>query len=76
MTEALEFDPNSLTLQEMCDLEEATGENAYSSLAGGVPSAKTLAGLVWIVKRRTDPGFSFDDAKKLKVSDLDFQVAE
>lgn len=76
MSEELEFDLNELTLQEMCDLEEATGENAYSALSGGAPSAKILVGLVWLIKRRAEPGFSFDDAKKLKVVDLDFKVPE
>lgn len=73
----MRFDVNDLTLEELCDLEDAIGdENLYGKLAEGKVSAKAMVGLVWIIRRRDEPGFSFDDAKKLKVTDLNIEVAD
>lgn len=39
-------------------------------------SAKTMKALVWIVSRRTNPGFSLDDARNVAVTELEWDTAE
>ncbi len=36
-------------------------------------STKALKALVWIIKRQADPNFTLDDARKVKVSELDIE---
>lgn len=59
---------NTITLGELEQIEDVTGRNVVAELGRGQPSAKTLVAVVWIVKRRSDPTFTLDDARKLDVS--------
>jgi hypothetical protein len=42
-------------------------------LQSGDYPIKLLRALVWILRRRTDPGFTLEDARELHLSDIRFQ---
>lgn len=74
----IKLDPNDLTFGDMEDFEQETGEPllaALDALGKNQASAKTLIGLVWVCQRQIDPGFSMDDARKVRLSDLEVDVS-
>lgn len=75
----LRLDPDSLTFGDLEDFEDATGEKlleAFTGAAEGELSAKALIGLVWICKRQDDLEFTLDDARKLKLAEIEFEAPE
>lgn len=73
------IDPNDLTLGELMDFEEASGEkvsDVFAASEGAAPSfsARTLTALVWVIRRRDDPNYSLDDARTVKIGDLAVQT--
>ena len=66
--EILEFDVNSLTLGEAESLEDIIGRDHMRTLERGDPSIKALVALVYVMKRRDNPDFTLDDARRLKVT--------
>lgn len=73
---ALVFDPNSLDVGEMIAMEEVAGEGCLIQLSEGKPSAKLIGAIVWILNRRDNPDFTLEDAYKVKVADIDFEVPD
>lgn len=75
----LDFNVDDLSLGDCIDVEEITGEPVFLSFAaaqtGGL-SAKAMAALVWVIKRRSDPTFTFDDAKAIRVASLGEEAGE
>ena len=74
----LELDVNRFTLAELEDLEEATGltfTRLGEVLSSGDYSIKLLRAVVWILRRRTEPSFSLEDARTLSLSDITFEAA-
>lgn len=67
-TEELSFDINDLTWGELETIEEIVGRDVMRELGRGTPSVKTIVAVVYVVKRRTDPAFTLDDARTLKVN--------
>jgi len=64
-------DFNDITLGEIEEIED------YAGLPVGmigdvntVGTSKLRTAFAWIVKRRTDPAFTVEDAKKLSAADL------
>lgn len=70
--EKIEFDLNALTFGDLCDIEDAIGESATQSLIGGKPTMKAMAAAVWVTKRRSDPAFTFEQARELPITVVDF----
>lgn len=75
----LTVDLNDLTLGELADFEDAAGADAVDQLIGASKtgkgeqprmSAKTMVALVWIMQRRTDPSFTLEQARAVKVTEL------
>lgn len=71
------FDPGSLEIGDLIDLEEAFGVtidhlmslvNSSGSIQG--LSGKTIAALTFIVKRQMDPEFTPEMARKIKIDEL------
>lgn len=72
-TNVLDLNVDDLSLGDCMDVEEITGEPAFMTFASaqsGGMSAKAMAALVWVTKRKSDPTFTFEDAKAIKVSTL------
>ena len=61
---------DDLTLGELEDIEERTGVNVATLRGGGPPPSKVLTALVWVMKRREDPSFTYEQARELKVTEL------
>lgn len=60
----------SLDLGELCDFEDAVGQPVSEAFAEGKVSARAILTLAWLVQRRTDPGFTLEAARKLKLEDI------
>lgn len=66
--DTLNIDVNDLTIGEVIEVEEITGQ-AFDQM--GDPTAmkgKMLAALAFISKRREDPDFTFEQALALKIN--------
>lgn len=65
-TTQVSLDLTKLTIGELSRLESATGQTfdqlITSMQKGGVPSAKLLAGLAWVIRHRQQPGITLEDA--------------
>jgi hypothetical protein len=66
------FNIDDLDLGELCDLEDVAGADAVTGLGQGRLSAKGILAVVWIVNRRTDAAFTLEDARKVKVTSINF----
>ena len=85
---SLDFDPESLTVGELEDFADAAGmefsEASYlvdvEDGKGGTTQvrrmkAKGLVALVYILRRRTDPSFTLEDARQVKIADFNLPPA-
>jgi hypothetical protein len=68
----LSIDINELTIDDVVDLEEAVGRPIQDILGdrSTAPQGKTLKALIWVVKRKTEPGFTLEDAGKISFVEL------
>ena len=75
------FDPNSLTMGEVEQFEDYTGLpiDALQEYApdpdnpdapAKVPPAKMLTAFAWLIQRRTDPAFTFEQARGMTLAEL------
>lgn len=75
MPETLNVNVDDLTLGEVDDFEEASGlsiVDVSKLLKGKKPlPAKALIALVWITKRRADESYTLEQARSVKVSELE-----
>jgi hypothetical protein len=88
----LTFDENELTIGDLEDFEDVTGESVTKALKGkpqkddegnlirdekGRPvtevelSARSLKALIWIASRKDNPDFTLDDARNVKITELE-----
>lgn len=72
----VDFDPNSFTLDELCDIEEATGFNTTAEFSKLDPQnphlpMRLVQALIWIIRRRVNPEFTFKEAGQLRITDID-----
>lgn len=68
------FNHADLDVGDLLDFEEITGcsiDQVFTP-TGMKMSAKVVLAIVYIVKRRENPGFTLDDARKVKFSELQF----
>lgn len=70
----LVVDQSTLTLAELVTLEELLGCSLSDAFTAS--QARAIAALACVVARRDQPGFSFDDALALKMSDLELVAAD
>lgn len=68
MATAATFDFQDLTLEEIEFFEEYTGVTLEAVQPGRMP-AKVLTAVAYLAKKRTDPDFTIDQAKKLKITE-------
>ena len=65
----LNIDVNDLTLGEV-EFFEAESGLSFDDLAAGRTNTRAIIALVTITQRRTDPDFSPDDARAVKLGDI------
>lgn len=75
--EVLKFSLDDLTLREIIEAERAmkkfTGKDVpFGEMfkSGKTPSGSAMAAVVYALKRRDNPDFSFDDALDIKIEQL------
>ena len=74
----IELDVDFFTVGEVEDLEEATGyslQGLARVLGSGDLPMKVLKALVWVVRRRSEPEFTLDDVRALRLSEIEFAGA-
>lgn len=70
MADDITIDPDDFTIDELEEIEALTGKALPDLFTPRGPSASGLRGALFIVKRRADPEFSWDDASKLSINDM------
>lgn len=65
------FNPSDLTLGEVAAVEDLSGRSIDSLGEEGSPKGKLLAAIAYVVKRRQDPTFTFNQALGLSLSEVE-----
>jgi hypothetical protein len=65
--ETVSIDLDDLELGEIEEFEELMGRSLGEV---DLQSGKAMVHLIWIAKRREDPDYTLDDARKIKLSQL------
>lgn len=63
----LEIDLGDLRIREIEDLEDKTGRPFDALFEDGKPRGTVLRALGWVIKRRDDPDFTWEEAGELKI---------
>lgn len=66
--EHLTFDFDDLTVDEIEAIEDALDAPLDLAFAPGQRKGKALRVMAWVIRRRTDPTFTLEQAGKLKIS--------
>lgn len=67
----LDINPDDFTLGDIEDFEGYCGQPFELLLGkGAVVSGKVLTALIWIIKRRENPKYTPEDARKVKLSEF------
>lgn len=64
------MDVEDLTLGEIEEFEKASGGEKLASVQRGEVGAAAITALVWVFKKRENPDYSLDDARTVKLSEL------
>lgn len=72
----LTFDLDKVTLGDIVDIEEVCGIPWDDIVEMDSPPTKVLLAMVWVAKRRDDPDFTLDDARKTPVADIRAMTVE
>lgn len=81
MAEALEINPDSLTLDDLEEFQAITGQTfdeAFQANGNGTAkvSATAMKAIVFLIKRQTDLTYTLADAGKTRLSELRFATEE
>jgi len=66
------IDMDSLTFDEMDELEVLSGSTFDSLTDKGTPKAKLMKALVFITLKRSDPNITFEEVGKMTLQAMDF----
>lgn len=76
MTEPLQLDDGQLTLGDMEDVESALGYPMAEAMSRPGGQWRLACAMIYIRRRRIDPGFTFDDARALPMEALAAMVED
>lgn len=65
--DVLTVDLDSLKIREIEEIEEIVGESIETAFADGKPRGKALRALGYVVRRRTQPDFTLEQAGELVI---------
>jgi hypothetical protein len=68
--ETIVLNIDDMDLGELDDIEEIAGPEASALMMSGRMTAKALIAVAYVVKRRDNPSFTIEDARKIKVTAL------
>ena len=74
----LNLDPGDLSLAEVRDIEDKSGKpisTVIEDLKSLEYNMDEVIAVLWVLQRREDPGFTFEDAENLKLSEIDIQTS-
>ena len=63
------FDFESLTLNDFEQIELITGSSIDQLMDAGQPKGKALKAIIFIVKKRTDPSFTLEQAGEVSMTE-------
>lgn len=63
------FDFETLTLNEVEQIELITGASIDQLMSDGMPKGKALKAIIFTIKKRTDPNFSLEQAGNIALAD-------
>lgn len=69
--EKIRVDLGDLTLGELAELGEMMAPTPLAEVLDGPKQASAIAAIVAIVKRRTEPDFTIEQALRLKMSEIE-----
>lgn len=65
--DVFEVDLESLKVREIEEIEEITGLPLSEMLGSGKPLGKSLRAIAYVVRKRTDPSFTLEQAGELTI---------
>ena len=68
-TNETKFDFESLTLEEVEQIELIAGTSIDQLMDAGAPKGKALKAIIFIIKRREDPSFTLEQAGKIPLKE-------
>jgi len=68
-TNETKFDFESLTLEEVEQIELIAGTSIDQLMEVGSPKGKALKAIIFVIKKRTDPNFTLEQAGKIPLKD-------
>lgn len=72
----MKLDVNSLTINEVVDLEDALGTSMDTAFRDGEPKGKALRAILWIIGRRDNPDFTLEEAGELQLGEVDLEAED
>lgn len=70
------IDLEQLTLGDLEEIERLAGADAMGQLFSGQIRASVLVPLLYVYKRKSDPAYTIEDARAVKVTELDVDLRE
>jgi hypothetical protein len=67
--ETITFNLDELTLGELADLEDVLG-TSLKTINLSNPPVKLLVAMTWLITRRSNPKFTYEDARNVKISNV------
>lgn len=67
-SEILNVNLNELKIREIAAIEDMIGGPIDEAFAAGQPKARSLQAIACVVKQRTDPTFTFEQAGEIVIS--------
>jgi hypothetical protein len=68
-TNETKFDFESLTLEEVEQIELIAGTSIDQLMEVGSPKGKALKAIIFVIKKRTDPNFTLEQAGKIPLKE-------
>ena len=72
---AQQFDFESLTLNEVEQIELITGASIDQLMSDGQPKGKALKAIIFTIKKRTDPSFTLEQAGAISMTEANQMFA-
>lgn len=64
----IDLDVDDFTGDELVAIEDATGKVIGELFPDGKPSARGIYAAYWVIRRREDPAFTYQEALKTKLT--------
>lgn len=62
---------NELTLGDVAEIEELSGQPLAALSDPSLAKGKLMIAIAWVIKRKTDPQYKYEDAKRLTMDEIE-----